>query len=676
MNPLLAHHKLPPFEAIQPEHIVPAIEQHIATARDQTYALLEQHSDYNWENTLQVLEALEDDIEQAWAAVRHLHAVVNNEPLRAAYQSCVKKLSDYATEMGQNKALYQAYQTIKARADFPSLSAAQQKTIDNALRDFRLCGVALPSSDKARYKKIQQSLSQLEIRFSNNVLDATQAWQKQVEDIDLLSGLPESALKLAEHTAKKAGMSGYLFTLEFPSYMPLMQYADNAALRKEAYHAYVTRASADFPAGSQWDNTDLIQEILQHRAEKATLLGFDSYAHLSLASKMVERPEEVLAFLATLASRTRPHAEAELQALTEFARAETGQEILHAWDIAYFTEKLRAHRFQFSQEALRPYFPVPQVLNGLFAVSERLYGLTIEEITGIETWHSDVRFFEVYDADHQLRGSFYLDLYARTNKQGGAWMDECRVRRKHAGTVQLPVAYLTCNFIPPVNGELARLNHDEVITLFHEFGHTLHHLLTQVDYAGVSGIRGVPWDAVELPSQLMENWCWEPQALALFGRHIETDEPITIAMIEKIRAAKNFNAGLQMLRQLEFALFDFKLHLDYRDTVPIDPHALLTEVREQVAVIHPPAFNRFENSFTHIFSGGYAAGYYSYKWAEILSADAYSRYAADPFDRTVSEQFLHGILEQGGSRDIRQSFIQFMGREPDVESLLQQSGLA
>ena len=676
-NPLLDSAGLPRFASIRAAHIEPAIDRRLAENRARIDALLENTERREWDNFIQPLEDMDERLGRAWGPAVHLHSVADNEELRAAYNACLPKLSDYAAGLGQNEALFHAYQEIADSAAFLSLSAAQQKIINNALRDFRLCGVALSAKDKARYKVIQQKLSRLQTRFEENLLDATRAWEKPVSAEAELAGLPDSALALAAEAAARAGQTGWLLTLDFPSYLPVMQYADNAGLRREMYAAYVTRASDQGPHAGQWDNGPGMYEILRCRTEKARLLGFESYAHYSLATKMAETPAEVMGFLNDLAARSRAQAQREFEELAEFAAQTANIKRLEAWDIAYYSEKLRQEKFALSQETLRPYFPAKRVIEGLFAITEKLYGVRIKPRAGVETWHEQALFFDLLEANGRARAGFYLDLYARPNKRGGAWMDECIVRKKSAAGIQRPVAYLTCNFTPPVGDTPALLTHDEVLTLFHEFGHGLHHMLTRVDYSGVSGINGVPWDAVELPSQFMENWCWEKEALALFARHIDSGDPLPPALHAKMTRARGFQAGMRMLRQLEFAIFDFRLHLEFARDQNLNIQALLDEVRREVAVVRPPAFNRFQHSFSHIFAGGYAAGYYSYKWAEVLSADAFSRFEEDGiFDPASSRAFLQTILEQGGSREPMELFVEFRGRKPGIEPLLRQAGIA
>ncbi|MCG6899449.1 MAG: oligopeptidase A [Gammaproteobacteria bacterium] len=676
-NPLLEQYALPPFSRIKPEHIKPAIETLLAESRQLVEQLLQQNSDYTWDNLVEPLEAMDDRISRAWSPVSHMNSVVNSEALRDAYNECLPILSEYGTEMGQHEGLYRAHRQIADGDAYQQLDSAQKKVIDNALRDFRLSGIELDKANRDRYKAIQQELSRLTAHYSDNVLDATNAWHRQIMDESLLAGLPVSARSLAMQTAKQRGLEGWIFTLEFPSYFPVLTYADNRELREELYTAYVTRASDQGPQAGQWDNTGIMEQIMALRHEAAELLQYSNYAERSLATKMAESTTQVMSFLEDLAQRSKPAAQRELQELSQFAREHHGRDDLQAWDIAYYSEKLRQQKHAISQEELKPYFPEPRVVSGLFSITEKLYGLQIEAVKGIDTWHEDVTFYRIRDAAGALRGEFYLDLYARPHKRGGAWMDECISRRRHAEGLQLPVAYLTCNFSPPIGDEPALFTHDEVITLFHEFGHGLHHMLTQIDYAGVSGISGVAWDAVELPSQFMENWCWEREALDLFSGHFETGEKIPEVLYQRMRQAKNFQSAMQMLRQLEFAIFDLRIHRDYSKESGARIHDTLNEVRKQIAVLQPPAFNRFENGFTHIFGGGYAAGYYSYKWAEVLSADAFSAFEeCGIFDRETGNKFLKCILEKGGSRDPMELFVEFRGREPSIDALLRHSGLA
>ena len=679
-NPLLASHTLPPFSAIAAEQVTPAISELIAQGRAQLAEWLADVPAPSWDTLVAPLEEQGDKLDQAWAPVSHLNSVANSEELRKAYTESVALLTDYSTEFSQNEALYKAYQQLADSAEFAQLAQAQQQTINNALRDFRLGGVALNDADKKRFGDIQKRLSELSTQFSNNVLDATQAWFKQFDNADALAGLPESALAQAAQAAAQKELPGYVITLDFPSYYAVIMYADNRALREEMYTAYVTRASAvgkkaDGTSAAEFDNTPLIAETLALGHELAQLLGFANYAERSLASKMAESPAQVLQFLTELAQKSKPFAERDYAELCEFA-ARNGCVDLQAWDTTYFSEKLRVEKYSVSQEELRPYFPAEKVIAGMFEVVHRLFGIEVKQIAEFDTYHPDVRFFHIFKNGAQV-ASFYLDLFARDKKKGGAWMADCRVRRKTPTGVQLPVAFLTCNFTPPVGTTPSLLTHDEVTTLFHEFGHGLHHMLTQIDVAAVSGINGVAWDAVELPSQFMENWCWEPEAIPLISGHHQTGEPLPQHLLDKMLAAKNFQSGLQMIRQIEFSLFDFCLHAEYNPDVPQSAQDVLNQVRAQVAVIKPPAFNRFENSFSHIFAGGYAAGYYSYKWAEVLSADAYSRFEEEGiFNAQTGESFLQEILQQGGSKAPMELFKNFRGREPEINALLRHSGIA
>ena len=676
-NPLLTGEPIPDFAAIRAEHVEPAIEQILSANRAELDALLAANATYTWENLIAPIEAMDERLNLAWSPVSHLNSVMNSEALRQAYNACLPKLSDYATERGQNHALYQAYQQIAEGDEYPRLDAAQRKVIDNALRDFRLAGVALADEAKARYKAIMQRLAQLGAQFQDHVLDATQAWEQRIDSPEALAGLPESSLALLRQNAERKQQDGWLLNLEFPCYYAVLNYADDRALREALYTAYNTRASDQGPTAGQWDNAPVMDEILALRHETAQLLGFASYAEYSLATKMADTPEQVLEFLQDLAVRAKPQAERDLAELQAFAREQYGAEELAPWDIAYYSEKLRQHRYAISQEELRAYFPQPQVVAGLFTVAERLFGIRFEPESDVPVWHPEVQGYRLLDAEGELRGRFYLDLYARSGKRGGAWMDSAVTRRRTAAGVQIPVAYLVCNFTPPVGERPALFTHNEVLTLFHEFGHGLHHLLTRIDYTPVAGIHGVEWDAVELPSQFMENWCWAQEALDVLARHIDTGAGLPEALYQRMQAARHFQSALQLLRQLEFALFDLRLHHDYDPAQGARVQATLKAVRDAVAVIHPPAWNRFANSFLHIFSGGYAAGYYSYKWAEVLSADAFSRFEEQGiFDPASGQDFLQQILEVGGSRDAMTNFKAFRGREPQIEPLLRHSGIA
>ncbi|MDI1301636.1 MAG: oligopeptidase A [bacterium] len=673
-NPLLEAHDLPPFDRIRPEHVAPAIDTILAENRVAIAALAQAPA--SWEAVPAVLEVLQDRLDQAWAPVSHLNAVMNSEAWRSAYNDALPRLAAYSTELGQNEDLFRAYETIERSSDFAAFSAAQQKTIRNALRDFRLCGIGLAPEKKQRYAEIVEKLSELTSKFSDHVLDATQAWELLLPDASRLGGLPASALALLASLAGQKEKSGYLVTLDFPSYLAVMTYAEDRALREAVYTAYVTRASDQGPQAGQFDNSALIDDILRLRHEEAQLLGYENYAEVSLVSKMARSAQEVTDFLNDLAVRTKPGAQKELQELREFAGTQLAIADLQPWDVTFASEKLKEKKYAISQEMLRPYFPAPKVIAGMLRIAEILYGLSIRERHDVVKWHDDVTYYEI--SEHaQVIASFWLDPYARANKRGGAWMADCRVRRRRAdGSLQKPVAFLTCNFTPSVGGKPAQLTHDEVTTLFHEFGHGLHHMLTRIEVAAVSGINGVAWDAVELPSQFLENWCWEPQALALVSGHVETGAPLPEDLLEKMLAAKNFQSGLTMLRQIEFASFDMEIHA-LASVLAGDVQKTLDAVRQRVAVIPAPAFNRFQHGFSHIFAGGYAAGYYSYKWAEVLSSDAFSRFEEEGvMNPAVGQSFRETILAQGGSRDALELFVAFRGREPAVDALLRHSGLS
>ncbi|HCZ9274547.1 TPA: oligopeptidase A [Vibrio alginolyticus] len=677
-NPLLTFTDLPPFSQIKPEHIKPAVEQAIADCRAKIDEVLQDNAHPTWDSVIAPIEEADDRLSRIWSPVGHMNSVVNSEELREAYESCLPILSEYGTWVGQHKGLYEAYKTIKASEEFATLTRAQQKTITDALRDFELSGIGLPSDEQHRYGEISKRMSELSSKFSNNVLDATMGWPKHITDEKDLAGMPESALAAAKAAAEAKELDGYLITLDIPSYLPVMTYCDNQELRKEVYEAYVTRASDRGPNAGKWDNSEIITEQLKLRHEISRMLGFNTYSEKSLATKMAETPDQVLGFLNDLATRAKPQGEREVEELRQFAKSEFGVEELNVWDIAYYSEKQKQHLFQISDEELRPYFPESKVVSGLFEVLNRVFGMTVTEREGVDTWHESVRFFDIFDAEGTLRGSFYLDLYAREHKRGGAWMDDCRGRRVTlSGELQTPVAYLTCNFNRPVGDKPALFTHDEVVTLFHEFGHGIHHMLTQVDTGAVSGINGVPWDAVELPSQFLENWCWEEDALAFISGHYETGEPLPKAMLDKMLAAKNFQSAMGILRQLEFGLFDFTLHTEYDPEVGARVLETLAKVKEKVAVVPAVEWARFSHSFGHIFAGGYSAGYYSYLWAEVLSSDAYSRFEEEGiFNKETGLSFLNNILEMGGSEEPMELFKRFRGREPQIDALLRHSGIA
>jgi len=673
-NPLLISEGLPAFSRITPAHVEPAIDHLLAENRRRIAELLEDIDEPTWLNFIEPMDEWDDQLERAWSPVSHMNSVVNSDELREAYNACLPKLSEYATEMGQNEALFAMYKRLAESGQ--EFDEGQRKVLDNALRDFHLSGIDLPAEKKTRYKEISQKLSKLTSTFSENILDCTNAWSKHFDNAEALAGLPQSALDLAAQIAQQREKDGWMLTLDYPSFGPVMTYADNRELRREMYEAYNTRASDQGPHDKQYDNSRIMDEILALRHEQAQLLGFANYAERSLATKMAESTDEVVGFLTDLAERSKPQAEKELAELREFA-AGLGHADLQPWDVGYYAEKLRQQRYNITSEEVKPYFPETRVVPGMFEVMSRLFKVSFHEVEGVEAWHPDVKFYEVRDPEGHEVAQFYFDLYARPNKRGGAWMDTCQSRRVSSGSCQLPVAYMTCNFTPPVGDKPALLTHDEVETLFHEFGHGLHHMLTRVDYPAISGISGVAWDAVELPSQFMENYCWEREALALFSGHFETGEPIPDDMFERMLAAKNFQSAMMMMRQLEFSLFDFRIHLEYDPQQGGRIYEILNQVRSKVAVISPPEWNRFAHGFSHIFAGGYAAGYYSYKWAEVLSADAFSLFEENGvFDEATGQSFLDNVLSMGGSRDAAQLFRAFRGRDPQIDALLRHSGIA
>ncbi len=674
MNPLLDFSGLPRFAEFKPEHVTPAIELLLAESRTQVARVSAPEVPATWDGFVEPLEDANERLHRAWGVVGHLNAVMNSPELRDAYNANLPKITQYYTELGQHQELFAKFKALRASPGYEGLSRAQKKIVENELRDFRLGGVDLPPERKTRFKEISERLSQLSSRFSDNLLDATNAFAHVSADAAEVAGLPPDVLTAAREAAQADGKAGWKFTLHAPSYLPVMQYADNRPLRELMYRAYVTRAS-EF-GKPEWDNTALIAETVKLRREQAQLLGFASYAEYSLEPKMAESPRQVLDFLGELAARARPYAERDLRELSEFARDELDLDRLEAWDLAYASEKLRLKRYAFSDQEVKQYFPETRVLPGMFKLVETLYGLTIAPAQA-PAWHPDVRFYAITDRTSRPVGQFYVDPYARPSKRGGAWMDDAITRRRKNGRVQAPVAYLNCNFSAPVGGKPALFTHEEVNTLFHEFGHGLHHLLTRVDHLGVAGINGVEWDAVELPSQFMENFCWEWEVLAPMTAHVDTGAPLPRALFDRMLAARNFQSGLQTLRQLEFALFDLHLHYDY------DPHGaqtaleLLDAVRARVAVVFPPAYNRFPHNFSHIFAGGYAAGYYSYKWAEVLSADAYSLFEENGvLDPATGGRFRDEILAVGGSRPALESFVAFRGRAPKIDALMRHNGMS
>lgn len=669
-NPLLNWDQTPDWAAIRAEHLEPAIDAVLSEARTKINALLEQ-SDFCWDSFGKPLEQIENRIHKAFSPGSHLHSVNNTDEWRQAYEACLPKLTAYSTEMGQNTRLCDAWKALAAQ---PELTAEQRKLADNALRDFHLSGVDLPEDKKHRYAEIQQRLAELTNRFESNLIDATDSWFIHLPDAKRLAGLPESALEQGRTKAASKKLDGYVYGLDYPSFDAIVTHADDRSLRAEMYQGFVTRASDQGPEAGQRDNRPLMDEILALRHEEAGLLGYANFAEVSLVPKMADNPDQVEKFLLELAAKARRAATQQLEALTAFAAEHGAPTPLAAWDTGYWAEKHKEATLGLSDERLRPYFAVPRVLSGLFQVTEKLFGVTVES-RDIPTWHPDAQAYAVLRDGEQIAW-FYIDLFAREKKRGGAWMGDCAGRIVSSENSQLPLATLTCNFRAATGDGPALLTHDEVLTLFHEFGHGLHHMLTQVDVPGIAGINGVAWDAVELPSQFLENWCWEREALDIFAHHIESDSPLPANMLQQLRASRSYNAGLATLRQVEFALFDLRLHRDYSPEAPADIEAVLNAVRDEVAVLHPPAWNRFANSFSHIFAGGYAAGYYSYKWAEVLSADAFAAFREEGlFNAETGTRFRQNILEKGGSEDAAVLFRRFRGRDPEVEALLEQDGL-
>ena len=677
MNALLLESPFPDFDSISAEHVVPAIEAIVNANRSELASIKDGVEGADLVQVFHALERLSARLNEAWAPIEHLNAVMSHDALRTAYNTCLPLLSAYETELGQDRDLLAIYEAIAAQQTALQLTPPECKAVANALRDFRLSGVALNDDKRKRYGELKQRLSEQTSLFSEHILDATDAWEKVIKDEAGLDGLPETAIALARQAAQAKGYDGYLLDLSSPSYSSVMTHATDRGLRQAVYEAYTTRASELGPQAGQFDNTALIQKILEDRLELANLLGFEQFSELSLATKMAENPAAVMSFLLDLSKHSKVVAEQDFDDIACFGSESLGLSSIYPWDVAFCADRLKQHRFDLSDEDLRPYFPAQKVIDGLFEIVQRIFGVEVTLVTDMSVWHPDVTTYLIHRQGVPL-ARFYFDLYARSKKRGGAWMADCRCRRQDpANGLTLPVAFLTCNFPPPVNDQPALLRHDDVVTLFHEFGHGLHHMLTQVDCASVSGINGVVWDAVELPSQFLENWCWDPDALNLISSHVETGEALPLVLLDKMQQARNYQSGMQMVRQLEFALFDFRLHNEF-DGEPGTLQAILDDVRAAVSVIPISETNRFQNGFSHIFGDvmGYAAGYYSYKWAEVLSADAFSKFKEDGiFNRQTGERFLTTVLEQGGARDALDLFIEFRGRAPTVSALLQQEGI-
>lgn len=676
-NPLLKENSFPQFTDIKPEHIVPAIDQILESNRTQIAELLEKIDTPTWENLILPLDELENKLSDAWSPVSHLNAVTSSDELRDAYNSCLPKLSAYSTELGQNEKLYQAIRKISQSIEFDSYSVAQKKAITNALRDFKLSGISLNEEKKKEYGKLQSRLSELHSKFSDNATDATNAWTKHITDLEELKGLPESSLAMMEANAKANDKEGYYFDLQFPYLVAVLTYCENRELRQEMAIANGTRASQEGPLAGQFDNTEIINEILDTRLKLSKLLDFETYADYSLATKMASSTDEVVDFLAELTEKSKAQGEEEFAKLEKFAQDELGLEKVEAWDLGFVAEKMKQKLFDLNKEELRPYFPEKKVFDGLFTITSRLFGVEVTKETDFNSYHDDLQLYKI-SRDGEAIAYFYTDFYARQGKRGGAWMDGYRSRYTKAdGTTQIPVAYLVANFTRATEGQPALLTHDEVHTIFHEFGHGLQHMLTQVDVKAVSGIAGVSWDAVELPSQFLENWCWDKEGIELISGHFETGEALPADKLEKLIEAKNFNSAMGMLRQLEFATFDFHLHLNYGTEDYISVEDTVYQTRRRISVTPSIEKGRFQNSFGHIFAGGYAAGYYSYKWAEVLSADAFSRFEEEGiFNEETGRDFANTVLAEGGSREAAEVFESFRGRSPSIEALLRHSGIS
>ncbi|MGN0901985.1 MAG: oligopeptidase A, partial [Succinivibrio sp.] len=671
-NPLTEYNGMPPFSEVKPEHVVPAVKAAIEKCRTVIANVCEKYAeDPTWDNVVAPIEEVSDRLSKVWSVVSHLNSVNNTPELRQVHDECLPLLSEFSAWSGQYRPYFNVLKKIESSDAFGRLSIPQRKAIENSLRDFRLSGIDLSPEDQKEYVKISTRLSELSSKFSNNVLDATHGYVLEVKDENRLKGLPENSLKLAKSEAEKRNFDGYVFTLEMPSYLPFLTYCEDRELREEIYRAFNTRSSDIGPNAGKWDNLPLIDEILELRHKEAELLGFKSYAHLSLATKMADSPETVISFLRDLAKKSRKQGIEEVKELEDYAKSQ-GLSKLEPWDMAFYSEKLRQERYSYSEEELRPYFPEDQVIEGMFECARRLYGISLKQRYGVDLWNDSVKCFDVYEEKFGSRiGSLFMDLYARPGKNGGAWMDECLTRRyRDDGALQLPVAYLVCNFTRPVSGDVSELTHDEVVTMFHEFGHTLNQLLTKIDISDVSGINGVPWDAVELPSQFNENFAWSKEALKFLSRHVKTGESLPDDKLKAVLDAKNFESAMAMLRQIEFALFDFRLHYEYNPKQKVKVYDLLDEVKKEVSVVPQFKDSRFPNNFTHIFSGGYAAGYYSYKWAEVLAADAFSLFEENGiFDRETGQNFADLILSCGGASDPMKNFEEFRGRKPSVDAL-------
>lgn len=681
-NPLLNIFSLPKFDLFHVKHVEPAIDYLLQKSQLSIDSLVGNSVAPTWQNFIEPMESLDNSMERVWGPVSHLDAVKNSDEWHEVYTKCLEKVTNYATNLGQNAGLFKKYAQLEQSEEYKNYSAAQKKVIENSLRNFRLSGIDLPTEKQIEFKDVSQQLSQLSSKFANNVLKSTQAWTKNIVNVDELAGVPETSLAMLKQLAEQKKLDGWLVTLDAPSYLAVMTYAENRQLREEVYRAFATRSS-ELANNPEFDNSDNIKQILKLRHQKALLLGFKNYAELSLATKMVDSTEQVTSFILDLVERSKEQAKQELDTLKTFAEQKmpgggTHNAKLEPWDISFYAEQLKNATLNLSQEKLRPYFPVEKCLEGMFAITQTLFGVKVTERLGVNTWHEEVRFFDLFNNKNELIASFYLDLFARENKRGGAWMDTVVTRWKPStGDLQLPVAYLVCNFTPAVSGKTACLTHNEVTTLFHEFGHGLHHMLTEMVHFEVSGINGVPWDAVELPSQFMENFCWTREGIDLMTAHLETGGVLPDELLQALQKSRGFQSAMMMLRQLEFSLFDLSAHTNYQAENPQPILELSQQIREQVAIIFPPEYNRFPNSFSHIFAGGYAAGYFSYKWAEVLSADAFSLFEEQGIlNQFAGSKFKNTILANGGSKHPMELFKNFRGREPNVDALLKHSGIS
>jgi len=669
-------YQLPQFSKITIDEIETQIDEILQANLSNVEELLQQEA-YNWDNLIRPMEEIDDRLHKTWSPVNHMNAVVNSDALRQAYNACLPKLSEYGTRLRQNEQLFTAVNSIINSDVYSTLNQAQQKLLTNEIRDFKLAGVALPEDQKKQFATLCKEMAQLTAKFEENILDASMGWTMHITNATQLRGIPEHAIKAAQLTAQQHDKEGWLFTLEFPSFHAVITFADSRELRQSMYTAYTTRASDQGPNAGKWDNSSVMQSILEKRLELARMLDFNNYAEYSLATKMVKKTDDVLQFINNLVATSQKKAQQEFKQLEQFSQQQLGIDQLTAWDLGYCTEKLRQYKYNISQEELRPYFPEAKVIEGLFTITNKLFGISIRPVDDVDTWHKDVQCYALYGTSDNLVSLFYFDLYARENKRGGAWMDDCRGRRRlQNGNIQAPIAYITCNFNPPLDNQPALFTHEEVVTLFHEFGHGLQHMLTTIDYIDVAGINGIPWDAVEVASQFLENWAWEKESITLISGHFETGEPLPEELFKKMHRAKNFQSAMQMMRQLEFSLFDFRLHMEFDSTQTNQIQQLLDEIRKQISIMPAPDFNRFQHSFSHIFAGGYAAGYYSYKWAEVMAADAFSLFEEKGiFDHNTSQLFLQTFLQSGGTQEPLDLFIKFRGRKPEVNALLKQSGI-